>query len=148
MKKLDELDFKILSILQKDCRANFVTISKELGKSVTTVAYRLNRLFKMGIIKKCTAIADAKKLNLNYSAIIMGRIKPGKFAELSKFFEDHEEVQLAFAITGQYDFCLYAAFKDESAYFKFIEDLHKTECVTETTTFYIVKKMKEDIRVL
>lgn len=148
MKKLDELDFKIIRILQRDCRASLVSIARELGKSVTTIGYRIDRLFRMGVIKKCVAIANARMLGLNYDVIIMGRVKPGKFTELTKFLEARDEVQLAFAVTGEYDFCIYAVFKDEASYFDFIEALHKTDCIIETTTFNIVKGVKEDIRVL
>ncbi len=146
MKKLDELDLKIIRILHEDCRASLVSIAKQLGKSVSAISYRLNKLMQTGIIKKCVAIVDAKALGLTYSVIIMIRVVPGKLADLTKFLGEREEIQLAFTITGAYDLCIYAIFKDENAYFDFIEDLHNTGYVLETTTFTIIKKLKDDLK--
>jgi len=148
MRKLDDLDLKIIEILQKDCRVSLVSIARQLGKSVSAISYRLNRLMRMGIIKRCVAIVDAEALGLTYDVIIMMRVVPGKLADLTKFLKERDEVQLAFTITGAYDLCIYALFRNEDEYFEFIEQLHSTNYVLETTTFTIVKKIKDNLKYL
>ena len=54
MKKIDETDKKLISILMENSRKSFKDIAKELGMSVITVRKRVQKLVDEGIIKKFT----------------------------------------------------------------------------------------------
>ena len=51
---LDELDIRLLEILQENCKLNFTQIGHELGIAESTVRYRIERLEKRGIITNAT----------------------------------------------------------------------------------------------
>ena len=44
--ELDDINIKILTILQKNCRESLVNISKEVNLSVDSVKKRINKLLK------------------------------------------------------------------------------------------------------
>jgi len=145
--KLDEIDIAILRLFQSDCRIGLKEIGEKIGKSPSFVKYRLTKLMDSGVIKKCVALLDESKLGYIYDAIIMVRIEPGKLEKFEEFIMSKEEILYAYAVTGEYDVCIIAIFKDEPHYLRFVEELHNSECVKETTTFVIVKKIKEDPKV-
>jgi Lrp/AsnC family transcriptional regulator for asnA, asnC and gidA len=69
-KKLDKIDRRIVSLLQKDGRMPIVTLAKELGTSETTARTRLKRLIEEEIIK---VVAVGNPLKLGFE--IIGNIK-------------------------------------------------------------------------
>jgi len=54
--KLDQLDFNILQNLQEDGRMSFRELGRKLDIPHTTVYTRVNRLKRLGIIKKFSAV--------------------------------------------------------------------------------------------
>ncbi|HSW74611.1 MAG TPA: Lrp/AsnC family transcriptional regulator [Candidatus Saccharimonadales bacterium] len=61
---LDQLDRKILQILETDARQSKIKIAEQLGVSKTQVTYRVNRLEKNGIIKGYKYISNQAVLGL------------------------------------------------------------------------------------
>lgn len=82
---LDAIDLKILVALQKDSRQTYTAIGKSLGMAHSTVYDRIKRMKRYGIIKKYTAVIDAKKAGArNVTAIMTVFTDPkesGKVAE-------------------------------------------------------------------
>ena len=68
--KYDSLDFKILRALQKDARAAFADIAKELNVPAGIVQARYNKMRKAGLIKGSTLILDMDKVGITCSASI------------------------------------------------------------------------------
>jgi Lrp/AsnC family transcriptional regulator for asnA, asnC and gidA len=68
--KLDRIDRRMVSLLQKDGRMPIVNLAKALGISETTARNRLKRLIEEGIIK---VVAVSNPLKLGFE--IMGNIK-------------------------------------------------------------------------
>ena len=61
---LDEKDLRILSLLLEDSSATFVDIGRKLNMHPNVVAYRINKLEEMGVIKRYTVVLDLEKLGL------------------------------------------------------------------------------------
>ena len=68
--KLDAIDRRMVSLLQKDGRMPIVALAKELGTSETTARTRLKRLIQEDIIK-VVAVGNPHKLGFE----IIGNIK-------------------------------------------------------------------------
>ena len=58
---LDDVDLKILGVLQEDARHTYTDIGKSLGMAHSTVYDRIKRLERYGIIRKYTTIIDPEK---------------------------------------------------------------------------------------
>jgi DNA-binding Lrp family transcriptional regulator len=59
---LDELDMRLIEMLQRDSLAPFVDIASALGVTEGTVRNRVRRLRRMGIIRKFTVAVDSATL--------------------------------------------------------------------------------------
>ncbi|MFX1538042.1 MAG: AsnC family transcriptional regulator, partial [Promethearchaeota archaeon] len=68
--KLDERDYEILHLMQKDSRASFSKIAEILGVSHVTVGRRLERLIKTGYVKP-TLVINPVKFNFWLSITLM-----------------------------------------------------------------------------
>jgi Lrp/AsnC family transcriptional regulator len=60
---LDEMDVKILRILQQDCTRPVADIGKEVGLSTTPCWRRVQKLEESGVIQRRVAILDANQVN-------------------------------------------------------------------------------------
>jgi len=67
MKTIDELDLKIMSKLAENQMARYEEIAKDLGVVKGTVAYRIKRLIKRGIVRGFSFIPDYDVLGLKVS---------------------------------------------------------------------------------
>ena len=70
MEKLDEVDLKILRILQKDSKKTTKEVAEILNLTPSPVYERIRRLEKKGYIKKYVALLN-KKLKLYNGAIYL-----------------------------------------------------------------------------
>ena len=59
---LDARDLKILAELMENANASFVEIGKKLDIHPNVVAYRINKLEQIGIIKRYTTTLDLRSL--------------------------------------------------------------------------------------
>ena len=108
---MDDTDSKIVYILKKNGRENFVEIAKEIGITEGTVRNRVGRLVKAGVIKRFTIDYEAPVEGL---VILKSRLKNNReLIDKLKAFSDN-----IFEISGEYDIA--AIIKADS-----IEELNK-----------------------
>ena len=69
-KNIDQIDKKIISLLQKDASLSIKEISSQIGLSPSPCWNRIQKLQELGIIKKKTAILDPNKLGYNNRVFI------------------------------------------------------------------------------
>ena len=62
--RIDELDRKILSELQRDASQSLDEIARAAGSSKTPVWNRIRKMREAGVIGKTTAVLDADALGL------------------------------------------------------------------------------------
>ena len=68
--KIDNINKKILFLLQKDGRITYKEIAAELKRSETTIRDRIKAMERVGIIQGYTALIDKTALGLNFFAMI------------------------------------------------------------------------------
>jgi DNA-binding Lrp family transcriptional regulator len=78
--KIDNINKKIIYLLQKDARKTYKDIASELNRSETTIRDRIKAMETIGIIQGYTALIDKTALGLNFFAIILGN--PDSSSEL------------------------------------------------------------------
>ena len=62
--ELDDIDLRILGLLQEDCRTSLVRIGEQVGLSAPAVLERIKKLEAAGIVTGYRAILDARRLGL------------------------------------------------------------------------------------
>ena len=68
--RLNDIDKKILSVLQENADIPISELSKKVNLSATPCWARINKLYKQGFITKKVAVVDRLKLNLNVVAFV------------------------------------------------------------------------------
>ena len=100
--RMDELDTKIVSILQKDGRASNAGIAREVGVSEGTVRRRLKRLVDEQLIN-VVALLDHSRLGYSSEAIVGIEVDPDKIDSASEIVSELDEVSWVVVTTGAYD---------------------------------------------
>ena len=80
---MDELDRKIIQILQENGRASNARIARDVGVSEGTVRRRLQSLLQEGIIK-VVALPDPEVLGYNTEALVGIQVDPDKIDEVAR----------------------------------------------------------------
>ena len=144
---MDDVDRKIIRLLQEDARKSFNKIADSLGIAVGTAYNRVKNMEDNGILKGYTVMLDSGKLGYNLTALILiqadGRYLPEVEKELAKL----DEVISIYDVTGDYDVAVIARFKDRSSLNNFIKSTLKMSHVTNTVTNVVLNVVKEDFRV-
>jgi Lrp/AsnC family transcriptional regulator for asnA, asnC and gidA len=68
--KIDNINAKLLRMLQNDARTSFKDIAKECNVSLDTIKNRFNILKKNGVIRGSTIVVDPKKMEQGILVII------------------------------------------------------------------------------
>ncbi|CAJ37830.1 Lrp/AsnC family transcriptional regulator [Methanocella arvoryzae] len=122
----DEVDKKILSALARDGRTPHVDIAAECGITRQTVASRIRRLEKEGIIKGYRAVVDMEKIGLNSFFILFLKLDVTDQATIKSFIDTLKEdphVIMDVSVTGEWDAMLLLAFKDVREYESYISHI-------------------------
>ena len=144
---MDEIDIKIISLLQKDSRLSFNRIAKELGISVGTAYNRIRGLEEKGVLRGYTAIVDPVKVGYQLTAIILIQAEGKHLLEVESEIARMGNVISVYDITGEFDVAVIARFKDRFDMNKFIKALLKMPYVKRTVTNVVLNVVKEDFRV-
>ena len=99
---MDNLDSKIVGILQKDDRASNADIAREVGVSEGTVRRRLKRLVDAQLIN-VVALLDPSRLGYSSEAIVGIQVDPDKIDESSQTISELDGVSWVVVTTGAYD---------------------------------------------
>ncbi len=125
MKKLDEMDIKILQLLQQNGRMTVKEMSGKLNLSPTPIFERIKKLENGGIIDHYTAVINAEKLGRKLSAFAHVSFKDHSKALIDEFEERilrFHEVQECHYVTGGADFIIKIQVNDIDQYKEFITE--------------------------
>jgi len=90
---LDNLDWKILQILQENAKQTYTKIGRLLGVAHSTVYDRIRTMEKYGIIKKYTAVVDLEKIGIKHvTAIMTVFTNPKESEKVAKRLSESKEV--------------------------------------------------------
>lgn len=89
--KIDNINKKILFLLQKDARLTYKEIAAELKRSETTIRDRIKAMERIGIIQGYTALIDKTALGLNFFAMIFAN--PNSSSDLDAITEKIKKVK-------------------------------------------------------
>lgn len=140
---IDEIDKKILALLQKDSRKTYAELAKELKLSETAVRNRIKKLVKNKVIKKFTISLDLEKIGKGIMALIGvkigGEIGPVAASKLINF----SEVTDVYTVTGEFDLILKVICDDIRHLENIIEQIRAIDFTNETRTFVVLNRFKE-----
>ena len=121
--KLDDIDLRILKILQNKSNLTTKELASKVNLSATPVFERVKKLEKEGYIKKYVAILDAEKLDKSLIVFCNITLKEHTREIGNQFVKDIltlDEVTECYNISGDYDFLLKVMVKDMKHYQNFV----------------------------
>ena len=123
---LDEMDVKILKILQQDCTRSVAEVGKEVGLSTTPCWRRIQKLEEAGVIQRRVAILAAPLVNVGVTVFVSIKTDSHSLAWLERFHAaviDFPEVVEFYRMSGEVDYLLRVVVPDIAAYDAFYKKL-------------------------
>lgn len=147
MVKLDEIDLKILSELQRDSRKSYREIAQKIGVATGTVYNRVKSLTDVGIIRGYTSIVDPSKVGYELTALIFLQVVGKHLVDAEGEIAKHGNVVCVYDITGEFDAAILARFRSRDEMNTFIKQLLAMPYIKRTVTNFVLNVVKEDFRV-
>lgn len=146
MKKMDDIDKKILDILQESSSITNVELSSRIGLAPATTCERVKRLEETGIIQKYVALVNPEKVNKNVTAFVELNLKDHSREIVEKLEEDiskiHEVLE-CYHIAGDKDFLLKVVTTDIRGYETFaLEKLATLPYIRQISTMFVLSTVK------
>jgi len=143
MVEIDELDLKIIRMLQEDGRLSFTNIAGKLKLSESTIRKRVQALQKKGVIKKFTIEIDPAKIGINTVAIVGVDVDPTELLEAAQRLCEIKEIRSVATSTGDHMIMTETWTKDGRELTKLIsEKIGKIEGVKKICPAIILEKLK------
>ncbi len=140
---LDEIDKKILTILQNDARTPFSKIARELGVSEATVFIRVKKMMKAGVIKGFRAVVSPQHVGKSLSAFVLVKADPRKYERVLEVVKKLDDVVEAYDVTGPYYAILKVVASDKEGLARLIDAIGAVDGVLSTETAVVLREIKE-----
>jgi len=133
---MDEIDRKILDILEDDARTPFVEIGKNLGISEATVRNRVKALVKSDQIKKFTIIRAAKERMM---IIVLVSTISKSTHQVAREIKKLENVEEVYEVSGDFDIICIVKANTVKDLNKTVDSIRYIEGVKKTVTNFVLK---------
>ena len=132
---MDELDRKIIALLQLDGRSSNAKIAREVGVSEGTVRRRLRRLIQENVVK-VIAVPNLEKMGYVTAALVGLQTGPGKSDSVADAIAKLDKVHYVAITTGAYDVFVWAGLESAESLGSFLRNQIGTiDGVQRTETF-------------
>lgn len=141
---LDQIDLKILYILQVDGRRRLAEIGQEVDLSTPAVMERVKKLEASGVIRGYQALVDGKKVGKDITAFI--GVSIGNQRDMDRFANQmtrYADVLECHHVTGDESFVLKVKAANTGALEKLLGEIRSVEGVTRTVTKVVLSTAKE-----
>ena len=142
---MNEIDKKILSILQANADIPIAELSKKVNLSATPCWARINKLYKQGYIKKKVAIVDRFKINLPVVAFVQVRTNQHNMLWSKQFIKavkEMEEVVEFYRLSGTVDYIFKVLVPSIEKYNEFYKKLTDKVDFSEVTSSFSMEEIK------
>ena len=146
---LDEIDRRILRILQKDGRITNVELSRFVNLSPAATLERVRKLEQAKVIRSYMARLDPETVNLGllvFVQVTLDRTSADIFDSFAKAVRSIPQVSECYMVAGGFDYLVKARVRDMNAYRVFLgKTLTRLPGVRQTHTYTVMEKVKADL---
>jgi|SRR4030042_402609 len=134
---VDEVDERILRLLEENSRSTYVEIGRSVGLSEGAVRNRVQALVASGVIRRFT-IEKASAVGVR--ALIMISVDPAvPTSEVSQKVHMLNGVERIYEVTGEYDIMMVSSSHNIDGINRVIEEIRKIHGVGKTNTIIVLK---------
>ncbi len=149
MTQLDEIDKKILSVLQAEGRLPIVDLADRVGLSPTPCQRRVKRLEEEGVIARYAALVSPQAMGLGLQALVQITLDDHSEKTVEAFeaaIRARPEVVACYAVTGDMDFQVHVFAPDLASFSEFaMKALLRMPGVKGTRSSFIMQAVKSDL---
>jgi Lrp/AsnC family leucine-responsive transcriptional regulator len=143
-RKIDELDLRILNILQDDGKVSNAEIARKVGKAPSAVLERVRKLRRSGIIKGYECIVDHKILGRSLTAFTAIRVEEGVGAtEVGERLADLPEVLEVHYTAGRDSYLVKVRVQDTESLQATLAKFGTIAAVRDTNSTIVLTTVKE-----
>jgi Lrp/AsnC family leucine-responsive transcriptional regulator len=144
MDRIDEMDTRILALLQERGRIKRNEISEAVGMSVPSVSDRMRKLEERGIIQGYHAVVDARRVGYDISAFIRVMVdRSNHYAQFVERASALPEVQEVHSITGEGSHILRVLVRNTAALERLLGTIQEWPGVHGTSTSIVLSSFKD-----
>ena len=143
---MDDIDKKILSLLQTNADMSIAELSKKINLSPSPSWLRISKLYKQGYIKKKVAVIDRNKVNLSTVAFVQIRTSQHNMTWAKKFVEsvkEMDEVVEFYRLSGTTDYLLKVLVPSIDKFDEFYKKLTNKIDLSDVTTSFAMEEIKQ-----
>ncbi|MBN2199819.1 MAG: Lrp/AsnC family transcriptional regulator [Candidatus Aminicenantes bacterium] len=144
---IDDLDRKIIRILNNDARLSYREIARKAGASVTAVSRKVKQMESAGALRGYVPRVDPAAFGLDLTAVIALRISKGRLLETQARIAKDPRVSAVYDITGEWDSLVIGRFRGRDDLNAFIKHLLSQPYVVRSVTHIALNTVKEDPRI-
>lgn len=143
---MDDIDQRLLDLLQRNGRATQLELSREVGLSQPAVAERIKKLEEREVILGYTARVDAAQLGLDITAFVgVGIDHPKHFDGFLRRVKGLEEVLECHRVAGADSYLLKIKTRNTRTLDRLLVEVLRTiPGVTRTCTTIVLASIKEE----
>ncbi|HEY8369308.1 MAG TPA: Lrp/AsnC family transcriptional regulator [Thermodesulfobacteriota bacterium] len=145
-KTLDEIDRRILALLQEEARMPNVELASRVGLSPSPCLRRVRELERTGVIRRYVTLLDPAAVGLPISVFVAVTLEKQIEPELERFeaaVRKRPEIMECYLMTGEYDYLLRVVVKDLVAYERFLMDsLTRIKGVASIKSSFALKQVQ------
>jgi Lrp/AsnC family transcriptional regulator len=142
---LDEMDIKILTMLQDDCTMAVADIGKAVGLSTTPCWRRIQKLEEAGVIQRRVAVLDPVAVNVGVTVFVSIKTDQHSLDWLDRFHAavvDLPEVVEFYRMSGEVDYLLRVVVPDIAAYDVFYKKMISRIDISKVSSAFAMEQIK------
>lgn len=144
---IDDIDAKILHLLQNNAGLSVAEISEQVGLSSSPCWRRIKRMEEIGIIENRVTILNRTKLGLDFEVFVVVKLVLANRTNMEKFeraVERMPEVVQCAVVTGAVDFMLRIVTKNMHSYEDFLrETLLSIDLISDVQSHIVLRQSKD-----
>jgi Lrp/AsnC family transcriptional regulator len=142
---MDEVDRKLLDLLQADATAGMSQLAEQVGLSPTPVWKRIQKLEQTGVIMKRVALIEPEAVGIGlivFVAIEAHEHTPEWLAAFAAALDSMPEVMDAYRMAGEVDYMLRVAVPDMAEFDRFYKRLIGAVPLKNVTSRFAMERLK------
>lgn len=146
---MNELDVKILSLLQSNSRMSISEISNKINLSVSATSDRLRKLEGSGAIMQYATILNPEVFDKTLMAIMFVSLENPTYSDaFSSFICDEKEILECHYLTGNFDYALKIVTKNTASLETLLNRIKRVTGIKKTETMVVLSTLKNQYSIL
>jgi Lrp/AsnC family transcriptional regulator len=143
---MDEIDRKLLTLLQQDATTSIADLADDVGLSATPVWKRIQRLEQSGVITRRVALVEPEQVGIGlivFVGVEAHEHSPSWLAMFAAAMATMPEVMDAYRVAGEVDYMLRVAIADMAEFDSFYKRLIAAIPLKNVTSTFAMERLKQ-----